>query len=333
MGGFHGGHGHSGGGFHGGSHGSFHSGGSHFSSGRYTGSGGHYSGGGGGGSPLGGLIYGIFGCIVCIGCFIWCEFDFEFLLGFFGSVILALVSLARLVADKEKIKKALKEDDNVDNVDNKVYEVVQVDTKKNRIGTRVCRVFGYITLGLGLLFIFLFHTKTSIATITDANQKYDYHGIAYEEYTFRYTVDGKYYYGVGDDDLVYDYQKGRYVFDIEVGEEYPIYYYMVNPSSYSFSKEPFAPLYVILIISGSVLIIIGIVFRKKYLKSIEYVGDLNNDGKINEKDLIIYQKKKSEENLAKMAEAAKKYINCPFCDAKIKKDERNCPFCGGVLIK
>ena len=153
----------------------------------------------------------------------------------------------------------------------------------------------------------------------------------YEKYDFEYIVNGITYTGEGDDDLVWNGYE--YEFDIEIGEEYPIYYYMVNPSSYSFSREPFAVLYVAVLIIGGVLFIVGIVLRKKYLHSIEYVGDLNNDGKINEEDLVIYQQRKKDEKLKELAEANRKYINCPFCDAKIKREERTCPFCGGTLDK
>ena len=333
MGGFHGGHGHSGGGFHGG--GGFHSSGSHFSSSsRYTGSGSHYGGhsGGGGNNPLSGLIVGIIGIVISSLVTFFLGFDFEMIYFFIVSVVVFFVSLGRLISDSAKIKKALKDDENVENSSDKVYEVVQVDTKRNRITTRALKIVGVIFLALGALFAVLFHTNSTTATITKTSMATDYQTYQkYEKYDFEYIVNGVTYTGEGDDDLVWNGYE--YEFDIEIGEEYPIYYYMVNPSSYSFSREPFAVLYIAVLIIGGVLFIVGIVLRKKYLHSIEYVGDLNNDGKINEEDLVIYQQRKKDEKLKELAEANRKYINCPFCDAKIKREERTCPFCGGTLDK
>ena len=217
MGGFHGGHGHSGGGFHGGSHGSFHSSGCHFSSSRHTGSGGHYHGGSGGsGSPEGSLIFSILGIFVFTAMYFAFDYDFEFLIYVFTCVIVAFVSIVRLAVEHETIVNALKSDEKVENVPTKVYEVTRVDTKKNRVRTKACRIIGYVLVSLGALFIVLFHTNSTSAKIVSTKISFDG---KYEEYVFEYTVDGITYYGQGDDDFVYDYSKNEYVFDIKEGEE------------------------------------------------------------------------------------------------------------------
>lgn len=334
MGGFHGGHHSSGGGFHGGSHHS--SGGSHHSS-SYRGSGRHYYGRGGGGgeefSPFSLIVPFIVGLVIVIvffashGEIIGVEY---FVVGGLSCFICIVVWLGYLIHYLSEVKNALVGNPQIDNDPNKVYSITIVETYKNKKVTKAFRIIGYVFLAIATIFLFLFGTASTTATVDSVNMATGPYNEKYEEYTFNYTVGSIVYHGNGEDDLVY--KNGTYVYDIEVNDVYPIYYYRVAPQFYSFSKDPQIGWVITFYITGAIFLIIGIVFRRRYLKQIDFVGDLNGDGKINEKDLELYQEKlkKIQEEFVNTDTVIKK---CPFCDKTVAQDEGNCPYCGGVLKK
>ena len=80
---------------------------------------------------------------------------------------------------------------------------------------------------------------------------------------------------------------------------------------------------------GTGLLVSGFIVRMKFKKSIQSVGDLNNDGKINEEDLIIYGNQLDEaKKEEKRRIESKKY--CKYCGSKLADENLFCPQCGAA---
>ncbi|MBQ9899979.1 MAG: zinc ribbon domain-containing protein [Acholeplasmatales bacterium] len=179
-------------------------------------------------------------------------------------------------------------------------------------------------------------TKTSMATDTETNQKY-------EVYDFEYEVGGKTYTGYGDDDLT---ASGDY--SILEGEKYTIHVHLLNPADYSFNDQ--TPLAAII---GGIFWVIGLALSANtirvyiaYKKKLKEVGDANGDGIVNEKDIEYADKKESgmadgAYDGARDATAENVYNEmkkdtrkvCPYCDSFVAPDANFCVNCGGKLTE
>ena len=210
------------------------------------------------------------------------------------------------------------------------YVVVEAETPKNKLKTRILRIIGYIFIALGVLFFFLLEEYQYKATITSTSWVTDAQGEVYEVYSFSYTINGKEYIGRGDDDAAYTLDNERY-FDIALGEEYTIYASIISPEKYQFEPTNTNVAIAILLSGvGIAFFLIGFISRRKFLVSIQHIGDLNNDGKINEKDLIIFNHQEYEKRMEEFNKSSKNNRRCAFCGSKISKDELFCSFCGAA---
>ena len=192
----------------------------------------------------------------------------------------------------------------------KVYTKT-VEPKSNRIITRISRIFGYIFIVAGIVSYILCHQVSVGATITSKEESF-----RTVDYTFTYTYKGNTYEGSGSDDL-------KFSSLIEEGKEYTIYVTMVNPKDYGFGVNLADFLFLILFAHiGAGLLIYGFVARKKYLVAIRFVGDLNNDGIIDEKDYEIY--KKNNKIDVEFDATKDKFKYCPYCGERLV----NQSYCG-----
>lgn len=229
--------------------------------------------------------------------------------------------------DKWEAIKRANEKENAINTTGK-YIIVEGELPKNKLKTKLMRIFGYVLIGLGVVFFFLLEEYRYTATITSATLVRDYNDEVYEVYTFSYNVNGRRFTGRGDDDAAYTLDGERY-FDIAVGEEYTIYASILTPGDYHFSPSNTNVAATILSCgAGLVLVVIGVISRKRFLISIQYVGDLNNDGKIDEADLIIFNRQEHEKRMEELKRKQKNKNRCIYCGEKIPKNKLFCPQCG-----
>ena len=206
----------------------------------------------------------------------------------FGGVSIALIAtgIDKGNKTKETIDKTIEANKTtLDNyykyVDKNKKPKMTLETKElkpNRIKTLICRIFGLVLILLGILFMFLLNQAKVTATITRKNDFFDT-----VQYDFSYEYNGNTYYGNGKDDIAYSDK-------LNVNTEHDIYVKVINPSDYSFDVN-YSNIILLIIFStvGGILLIYGVVARRKYLVSIKFVGDLNKDGKIDEKDYEIYK--------------------------------------------
>lgn len=104
------------------------------------------------------------------------------------------------------------------------------------------------------------------------------------------------------------------------------------PESYSFESEN-GPAFILLFIGlGLGALIIGNTINnlKLYKKRLEAIGDLNGDGKLDEKDIEIYLSRKN--NLDDKKEELQNRV-CPYCDSLVSINDRFCQQCGAALGK
>lgn len=207
---------------------------------------------------------------------------------------------------------------------NKFIVVERVPTKNKNL-TRALRIFGYVALAFGVLCYFFIGLRTVDATITKAKINTPPESEPYEVYEFEYQYKGKEYKGYGDDDIVYDIN-GNMMMDINVGDVYTLYINPFDAKVYKFQDDNRNSIVAaILFVIGGFSILLGIVLRRKYLVSIQYVGDQNEDGRINESDLFIYSQAQYQKLLHK--NEMKKAV-CPYCGKPLKKEQFFCPNCG-----
>ena len=86
-------------------------------------------------------------------------------------------------------------------------------------------------------------------------------------------------------------------------------------------------------LTGGGFIGLGYFIRNKFLSSICFIDDLNEDGKIDEADLLVYIEE-LEDNRKKQRRLANKYLKvryCKFCGTKIAEKASYCKSCGGYL--
>ena len=206
----------------------------------------------------------------------------------FGGVSVALIAtgIDKSNKTKEKINNTIEANKTtLDNyykyVDKSKKPEMTLETKElkpNRIKTKICRIFGIILILLGILFMFLLSQAKVSATITEKNDFFDV-----VKYEFSYEYNGNTYYGNGKDDIIYSD-------NLNVDSKHDIYVNVINPSDYSFDVN-YSNIILLITFSaiGGILLVYGVVARRKYLVSIKFVGDLNKDGKIDEKDYEIYK--------------------------------------------
>ena len=348
MGGFHGGHSSSSssGGFHGGSSSSGHSGGyssgghssSYHSSGSYSHSvyssssdGDSYSTGSG--TLVVGIILVVLGLILFV--IAACNIEIQFAL--LTPLSTAPVGIFLIVSELRSRKKEKEEieantdwngDGKVDYKDEKYkkslenFVVVHGQSKNNKVITSTCRYLGYVGVLFGIVLLILFYPHTCKATITETNIVSRF-GDTYETYQFSYEFGGVLYFGSGDDDLAY--VNGGYEKTILEGDVYDVYVALVSPSDYQFERGNLATGFGVgILVFSTVLIVVGALTRKKYLISIRHIGDLNGDGKVNEKDIEIYNK----QAYLNMFENYTKRDLCPYCGSKLDKKSLFCTKCG-----
>ena len=98
------------------------------------------------------------------------------------------------------------------------------------------------------------------------------------------------------------------------------------------STNCFLVLLIFVGVVGISLLAVGISMRVLFIKKIKTIGDLNNDGKIDEEDLVEFQKQEKEkERLEKERIERLKY--CQYCGAKYPKDAIFCEQCGAPRTK
>lgn len=175
-----------------------------------------------------------------------------------------------------------------------------------------------VALGLFLLMILLRVRTDAVITKTSLANDGDY----YEVYDFEYKRNGKTYKGYGDDDAYYDYYTDTYRYSILEGEVYDIYVSPIIPSIYDFSSSANvgAAFCQIFTVAGVVIIVSSIYKRKKFLESLEELGDLNGDGKIDEGDFDYAKNHPYQE--------PKIQKKCPYCESVLDDDATECKSCG-----
>lgn len=234
----------------------------------------------------------------------------------FGAISMGLIGIGidRIRKTKEEINKAIEENKDTLNdfcksIDTSKKGRVLTEEKElkpNKVKTRVIRIFGYVFIFLGILFMFLLKQDRALAEITSITNNTET-----VSYTFTYTYKGDIYQGKGEDDI-------KFYDTLSTTGAHIIYVKEINPADYSFNQDPANVILLVLFeIIGGALLIYGIVTRRKYLVSIKFVGDLNKDGKIDEKDYEIY----------KINEAIGVKI-----DVTGKKNYKFCPYCGENLV-
>lgn len=192
----------------------------------------------------------------------------------------------------------------------------------------------FLSVFIVILGVFLFlnvYKKGCTAIITHTESAHDYTG-EYEVYDFEYSLYGNTYYGKGDDDLVYNYKTSSYEYSVKVGEKYTIYVSLINPENYEFEAENGAAFILLFVALGIAALIIGNTINnlKLYKKRLESIGDLNGDGKLDEKDLEIYLSRMNT-----MGDKKEELQNrvCPYCDSLVSVNDRFCQQCGAALGK
>lgn len=181
------------------------------------------------------------------------------------------------------------------------------------LGTRLSFIasiiIGSLLSFIGLILIFFLSTVTKSATIINTKRSFDG---AYVIYEFEYNYLDKTYVGNSEVRLGYSGQ------EYHVGDTLEIYVYSYNGSKYELSSNAHYILVVILFIMGPGFIEIGIsIYRRKmHLKDLEEIGDINNDGIIDEKDFNALPTIPNVKN-----------IKCPNCGESIYFDALICPKC------
>lgn len=204
-------------------------------------------------------------------------------------------------------------------------------------GNRPMKFGGVIAIGVVLIAfgLFLFFLMFKVSTTATITRTWD--NGSYELYDFEYEYNGKKYHGYGDDDFD---AFGHYT--INVGDEYTLYISPTNPASYDFKSNNGVGVFCLLFVSGigALIIIFSIRTKIKHDRELQLVGDINKDGKIDDKDLEYadainsgkkegaYQASKENEYLEK-----KIYRRCPYCDSIVDENDKFCTNCGSNLKK
>ncbi|MBQ4356978.1 MAG: zinc ribbon domain-containing protein [Acholeplasmatales bacterium] len=101
-------------------------------------------------------------------------------------------------------------------------------------------------------------------------------------------------------------------------------------------SEPKDSLYLgLLIFFGGIYLFLGIILRLNFLETIAFVKDQNNDGRIDEEDLIIFydeleKNKEAEEKIVAQKRKAEVF-HCPYCGKRIAKKAIECRYCGARI--
>lgn len=191
-------------------------------------------------------------------------------------------------------------------------------------------VIATIILFIGIFLFLAFYKVETTAKITSAYISTDVNGIDYEKYEFEYVFNDKKYIGYGDDDLKYNYVTHTYEFVTKVGEEYPLYVGIISPGDYSFERDNSVPRLIlgVNIVISAAIIISTVSNLKRYKELLSSIGDLNGDGKLDEKDIMLYLKKKQNTNSEE--ESKPKYKKCPYCDSFVPIEAKFCEQCGAA---
>ena len=214
-----------------------------------------------------------------------------------------------------------------DDIEHKDKLIEEAKTSKNKQTTKAMAIIGFAVLIIGILLGFLLYQNPTTARVTEVLMMNE-NGHQYEKYEIRYNFLGELYIGVGTDELEYNSQTNTYEYDIKEGEEYPVYVSLIAPSNYHFERSYVSfVLGGIFFVAGAVLLLVAYILRKKFLISIAAIGDLNNDGKVNEIDLRIFAKNEEEARL-KEEERIRKKDFCKYCGSKLLKTDLFCPQCG-----
>ena len=192
-------------------------------------------------------------------------------------------------------------------------------------------IFAIIVLFIGIFLFTHIYTESHVATVTNVNLVTD-RGEHYETYDFVYVVNGRQYTGHGDDDLLYYHSDNNFEYSVKVGEKYTIYTDLLNPSNYQYESQNGGAFLVLFVTLGIAALIIGNTINnlKLYKKRLESIGDLNGDGKLDEKDLEIYLSRMNT-----MGDKKEELQNrvCPYCDSLVSINDRFCQQCGAPLGK
>lgn len=181
------------------------------------------------------------------------------------------------------------------------------------LGTRLSFIasiiIGLLWSFIGLIIIFFLSTVTKSATIINTKPSFDRDYVIYE---FEYNYLGKSYVGNSKERLGYSGQ------EYHVGDTLEIYVYSYDGSKYELRSNARYILFVILIlvVPGFTEIGISIYKRKMHLKDLEEIGDINNDGIIDEKDFNA---------LPTIPNVTNK--KCPNCGESIYSKALICPKC------
>lgn len=194
---------------------------------------------------------------------------------------------------------------------------------------------GLILMGVGLTaFVSIYHKPCTATILTTSTVTDGYNSYKYEEYTFSYNFNDKTYTGYGEDDLNYD---GTYT--VNKGEHYTVYVGLIDHTSYQFeSNNAIAYIFAgFLIIPGAAVLGSAISKNAKFKRDLKEIGDVNGDGKIDEKDLE-YDEKINKATTEGATQAAKenaydevrysKAQYCTYCGCKLSDNDKRCPSCG-----
>lgn len=196
--------------------------------------------------------------------------------------------------------------------------------RTNRITTLILYVIGILLIAASAIFIPLTTPEPVEARVSEI-EYVSKNGVMKQLVEFKYTYNGKEYFG-------YEYYSG-YGTSYKPYDTLDIYVSKIQPSNYHLEKtNSFLVLLIFGGVAGISLLAVGISMRVFFIKKIKTLGDLNNDGKIDEEDLVEFQKQEKEkERLEKERIERLKY--CPYCGAKYPKDAIFCEQCGAPRTK
>ena len=204
----------------------------------------------------------------------------------------------------------------------------------------------FIVIGV-CIFLNTFKVRVK-ATITKTSVVKDEYDDPYEVYDFEYSYRNQTYTGYGDDDVEYHYEDGNMVYTLSIleGEVYDLYVSPIFPSNYAFSSEGVTmgiAFTAFLSITGCFILFSNISKRKKFKQDLQEIGDVNNDGKLDEKDMEMADAI-SKAKIQGEAQAVKEntYDNlrrensiryCEYCGAQLDVNDKFCPNCGSSRSK
>ncbi|MCR5231515.1 MAG: zinc ribbon domain-containing protein, partial [Acholeplasmatales bacterium] len=214
--------------------------------------------------------------------------------------------------------------DNQINKEEKNFFSSEGKRRTNRITTLILYVVGILLIAASVIFIPLTTPEPVEARVSEI-EYVSKNGVMKQLVEFKYVYNGTEYFG-------YEYYSASET-NYKPYDTFELYVSKIQPSNYHLTKSNS---YLVLLtfagVIGVFLLAFGIGYRISFLRRIKAIGDLNNDGKIDEEDLVEFQKQEKEkERLEK--ERIERLNYCQYCGAKYPKDAIFCEQCGAPRTK